>query len=216
MYPRCQLYLGFYFKKLYVFQVFTMPIIRSRVSLNKSQHTVVSHLADLCVLKYDVGNHEPKIAWHVSSYKWLETRWCCITIRFRYAIRRVQVIQDGFKLHGTYQFWFMPTILINWANVHTVKENAEALAMTSKETGLEVNADKTEYMVMYWDQTAGRSYSMKIDNGSSERVVEFTYLGTTLMNQNSIQEEIKSILKSANACYYSVRIFCFLVCYPKI
>ena len=34
---------------------------------------------------------------------------------------------------------------------------------------------------------------------------EFKYLGTTLTNQNSIQEEIKSRLKSGNACYHSVR-----------
>ena len=33
---------------------------------------------------------------------------------------------------------------------------------------------------------------------------EFKYLGTTLTDQNSIQEEIKSTLKLANACYYSV------------
>ena len=34
---------------------------------------------------------------------------------------------------------------------------------------------------------------------------QFKYLGTTLTNQNSIQEEIKSRLKSGNACYYSVQ-----------
>ena len=34
---------------------------------------------------------------------------------------------------------------------------------------------------------------------------EFRYLGTTLTNQNFIQEEIKSRLKSGNACYYSVQ-----------
>jgi len=43
---------------------------------------------------------------------------------------------------------------------------------------------------------------MKIDNSSFERVEEFKYLGTTLTNQNSIQEEIKSRLKSGNACYH--------------
>ena len=32
--------------------------------------------------------------------------------------------------------------------IHTVKENAEALVVATKETGLEVNADKTKYMVM--------------------------------------------------------------------
>src|SRR5215469_16798133 len=46
---------------------------------------------------------------------------------------------------------------------------------------------------------------MKIDNSSNERVEEFKYLGTTLTNHNSIQEEIKSSLNLGNACYYSVR-----------
>jgi len=46
---------------------------------------------------------------------------------------------------------------------------------------------------------------MKTDNSSIERVEEFKYLGTTLTNQNSIQEEIKSRLKLGNAYYYSVQ-----------
>jgi len=46
---------------------------------------------------------------------------------------------------------------------------------------------------------------MKIDNSSIERVEEFKYLGTTLTNRNSIQEEIKSRLKLSIACYYSVQ-----------
>ena len=45
---------------------------------------------------------------------------------------------------------------------------------------------------------------MKIDNSFIERVEEFKYLGTTLTNKHSIQEEIKSRLKSGNPCYYSV------------
>ena len=63
-----------------------------------------------------------------------------------------------------------------------------------------VNADKTKYMIMSRDQNAGRSHSMKTDNSSIERVEEFKYLGTTLTNKNSIQEEIKSRLKLGNAC----------------
>ena len=72
--------------------------------------------------------------------------------------------------------------------------------MASKKIGLEVNADKTKYMVMSWDQNAGRSQSIKTDNRYFEKVEEFKYLGTTLTDQNSIQEEIKSRLKSGNAC----------------
>ena len=40
---------------------------------------------------------------------------------------------------------------------------------------------------------------------SFEGVEEFSYLGTNLTNQNSMQEEIKNIPKSGNACYYSVQ-----------
>ena len=57
-------------------------------------------------------------------------------------------------------------------------------------------------MTVSRDQKEGRIHSMKIDNNSIERVEEFKYFGTTLTNQNSIQEEIKSRL---NACYYSVQ-----------
>ena len=55
------------------------------------------------------------------------------------------------------------------------------------------------------DQNAGRSHSIKTDNNTFERVETFKYLGTTLTNQNSIQEEIKIRLKSGNACYHPVQ-----------
>jgi hypothetical protein len=68
---------------------------------------------------------------------------------------------------------------------------------------LEVNAKRTMYMVMSRDKNEGQN--IKINNSSFERVEQFKYLGKTLMNQNSIQEEIKSRLKSGNACYHLVQ-----------
>ena len=101
----------------------------------------------------------------------------------------------------------MPMMLTYWevVYVHTLKENAEALVAATRETGLEVSADKTKYMVMSRDQNAGRNHSVRIDNSTFERVEEFKYLGTTLTNQNSIPEEIKRRLRSGNACYYPVQ-----------
>jgi hypothetical protein len=64
-------------------------------------------------------------------------------------------------------------------SVHTVRENAEALVVATEEIGLEVNEDKTKYVVMSRDRNAGRGHSVKIDNRSIERVEEFKYLGTT-------------------------------------
>jgi len=90
-------------------------------------------------------------------------------------------------------------------SVDTVKKNSEGLVAATKEIGLEVNAHKTKYMAVSRDQNAGRIHSMKTDNSSIESVEEFRYLGTTLTNQNYIQEEIKSRLNLGNAWYYSVQ-----------
>ena len=90
-------------------------------------------------------------------------------------------------------------------SIHTIKENAEASILASKQIELEENPDKTKYVVMSWDQIAGPSHSIKTDNSAFERVEEIKYLGTTLTHQNSIQEEIKSRLKSGNACYHVVQ-----------
>jgi len=110
------------------------------------------------------------------------------------------------KLNGTHQLLaYSDYVNILGGSVHTVKENTEALVVATKETGLEVNADKTKYMVMSRDRNAGRGDSVKTDNNSIERVDEFKYLGTTLTGQNSIQEEIKSRLKLGNACYHLVQ-----------
>jgi len=78
------------------------------------------------------------------------------------------------------------------------------LKVASNEIGLDVNTDKTKYMIMSREPNAGQSHSIKIDNSSFERVKEFKYLGRTLQNQNCIQEEIWSRLNSGNACHLSV------------
>jgi hypothetical protein len=68
-----------------------------------------------------------------------------------YAIRRVQVNKNGLKLNGTHQLLvYADDVNILVGSVHTIKKNAEALVVASNETGIEVNADKTKYMVNMW------------------------------------------------------------------
>ena len=142
----------------------------------------------------------------VIQYHIVTCRVCAVLVHYNVCNIVVQVNQDGLKLNGTHQLLiYAADVNILGGGVHTVEKNTEALVVASKETGLEVNADKTKYMVMSRAQNAERSYNIKLDNSSIERVEEFKYLGTTLKNQNSIQEEIKCRLKSGNACYHSVQ-----------
>jgi hypothetical protein len=81
----------------------------------------------------------------------------------------------------------------------------EALLDASKEVGLEMNPEKTKYMLMSHSQKIRQKHCIKIANRSYEDVTEFKYFGTTLTDQNCMHEEIKSRLNLGNACYHLVQ-----------
>jgi hypothetical protein len=55
-------------------------------------------------------------------------------------------------------------------------------------------------MLLSRHQNAGQNHDKKLANRCFESVAQFTYLGTTVTNQNVIQEEVKRRLNSGNAC----------------
>jgi hypothetical protein len=90
-------------------------------------------------------------------------------------------------------------------NIYTIKKNTESLIDASKEVGLEVNTEKTKYKLLSCHQNLGQNHDIKIVNRCFENVAQFSYLGTTITNQNLIQKESKSRQISGNVCYHSVQ-----------
>jgi hypothetical protein len=90
-------------------------------------------------------------------------------------------------------------------SINTIKENSETLLEASRDIGLEINTEKTKYMIMSRHLNSVQNQNIRMANESFENVATFKYLGTTLTNQNDIHDEIKSRLNSGNACYYSVQ-----------
>jgi len=86
-------------------------------------------------------------------------------VALKYAVRRVQVNQDGLKLNGTHHLLvYADYVNMLGGSVRNVKKNTQVFLVGSKEMGLEVNADKNKYMVVSGGQNAGRSHNTKIDN----------------------------------------------------
>jgi hypothetical protein len=90
-------------------------------------------------------------------------------------------------------------------SINTIKENKESILEASRDIGLDINAEKTKYMIMFHHPNSGQNQNIGIANELFENVVKFKYVGMTLTNNNDIHDEIKSRLNSRNVYYHSVQ-----------
>jgi hypothetical protein len=114
-----------------------------------------------------------------------------------YTIRRAEENQAELEMNGTHQHLiYANDVKILDENINTIKQNTEALLKASREIGLEVNTEKTKYMVVPRNQNAIKHLNLLIATKSFENAAMFKCLRRTRTNQNFIHEEIKSRLNS--------------------
>jgi hypothetical protein len=97
------------------------------------------------------------------------------------------------KLNGKHQLLvYVSVVNILDGSIRTIKKSTEALVAATKESGVGVNVEETNYMFLSYEKNVGKYHNMNLGNKFLGNVEQFKYVGTKLTNRNCIHEEVKT------------------------
>jgi hypothetical protein len=127
-------------------------------------------------------------------------------------MRRVQENQEGLKMNGTHHVSaYAYDVNVVEGNIDTIQKNT-ALLDAHKETDLEVNPEKTKYMLMSCNQKTGQKYGIKRVNRSFEDMVKLKYLGKTSTDENTCKNRLRADYIQGMLATIRFRVFCLPAC----